>query len=527
MKKLRRLCAPINRKFLLAASLSGIALAMSVGLLGTSAWLISMASMQPPVLVLEVAIVSVRFFGLARGFFRYYGRLQEHGLVLNLQTKVRSALYAGFERHLPAEFFGIKRGALLYRTVTDSETVLDLWIRILSPWLASVISGAAGVGIIFYLLPKAGIIIGAIFITTVTIAPFFSYQLSRSEEKSEVQENLLAILISTFDSLPESIIFNRTEDARARVSALQSKLDEVERSSSTSAGLGDALMQFSTGLTVMLGLLFAANAFTHHNIAGVNVAVITLLPLAIFDGTTGLSAAFAELSSILASAKRIESGLTDATESEQGTPVNHIDSLHVSDFLPFHLQGKIQPISFTGTSAKPIIICAPSGAGKSSIVHALAGLSQFQGSIEVDGAEVAALTPELLTVGLQEDHLFQSSIRENLRIAREGLGDREIMQMMEVVELAELINSLPQGLDTHIGPFGHNFSGGERQRLKLARVLLRHTPIFILDEPFEYLDSRQARRIAKRVVAILSSKILIIVSHLDLEIDGEHLHLSK
>ena len=145
----------------------------------------------------------------------------------------------------------------------------------------------------------------------------------------------------------------------------------------------------------------------------------------------------------------------------------------------------------------------------------------------MDGAEVAALTPELLTVGLQEDHLFQSSIRENLRIAREGLGDREIMQMMEVVELAELINSLPQGLDTHIGPFGHNFSGGERQRLKLARVLLRHTPIFILDEPFEYLDSRQARRIAKRVVAILSSKILIIVSHLDLEIDGEHLHLSK
>ncbi len=527
MKKLRRLSSAINGRFLVAASLSGIALAMSVGLLGTSAWLISMASMQPPVLVLEVAIVAVRFFGLSRGFFRYYGRLQEHGLVLNLQTKIRSALYAGFERHLPAEFFGVQRGALLYRTVTDTETVLDLWIRAISPWLSALISGVSGVGIIYFLLPSAGIVIGAIFITSVTVAPWIAYQLSRSEEKSEVQESLLATLISTFDSLPESIIFNRTDEARARVSALQSKLSGVERRSSMSAGIGDFLFQLSTGVSVIIGLYFAADGFAHHRLAGVNVAVIALLPLAIFDGATGLSIAFAELSAILSSANRIDQGISDLIEDIPIQPLNHVDSFSVSGFIPSHLMGKIQPITFTATSERAIIISAPSGVGKSSIVHSLCGLAPFSGELSVDGEVLQELTPELVTVGLQGDHLFQSSIRENLRIAREDLGDREIMQMLEVVELADLVHSLPDGLDTHIGPFGHNFSGGERQRLKLARVLLRHTPIFILDEPFEYLDALQARRIAKRVLTILTSKILIIVSHIDLEIDGEHLHLSK
>lgn len=528
MKKIIALSRTTNPKFLLAAASSGIAFAMSVGLIGTSAWLISMASMKPPVLVLEVAIVSVRFFGLSRGFFRYFGRIQEHASVLKLQTKLRSHLYQSFELKLPSEFFGIQRGSLLHTMVGDTETVLDLWIRVASPWISALISGVAGLGIIYYLLPSAGLALSAIFIVTITACPWFSYRLSSNEGKADKQEELVASLISTFDSLPESIVFNRVEGITAKVEGLQNELNALESKSSSGAALGDFLITAATGLSVVLALFFASRGFMDHNLAGVNVAVIALLPLAIFDGLTGLPMAFSQLPALVTSADRLNT-LISVMEVKPEVMQDHhsLDAtLEVQNFLPAHLRGKIEPLNFTAASGQTLLISGKSGIGKSSIVHSLAGLSEFDGEILLNGSHIAALPADIATIGLQVDHLFQSSIRENLRIAREGISDREMEQMLEIVELNDLIASLPDGLDTHIGAYGHNFSGGERQRLKLARALLRHTPIFILDEPFEFLDLLQAKRIAKRVSTILTTKTVIIISHIDLGLAGEVLRLN-
>ena len=120
----------------------------------------------------------------------------------------------------------------------------------------------------------------------------------------------------------------------------------------------------------------------------------------------------------------------------------------------------------------------------------------------------------------RSDYLFNSSIRENLRIANQSASDEQLLAALADVELEGLIRSLPQGLDTHIGAYGYNFSGGEKQRIRLARVLLRNTPIYLLDEPFEFLDSSQAQRISQVLLDRLQDKLLIIVSHQ--EISGIH-----
>jgi ABC-type transport system involved in cytochrome bd biosynthesis fused ATPase/permease subunit len=126
---------------------------------------------------------------------------------------------------------------------------------------------------------------------------------------------------------------------------------------------------------------------------------------------------------------------------------------------------------------------------------------------------------------LQDDYLFGTSIRENLKIGNPIAEDDQLQEVLELVELWDFVNALPDGLDTMIGSLGFNFSGGEKQRMKLARVLLRQTPIFILDEPYEFLDVHQVDRISERVAMRLASRALIIVSHLPLQIRAQTISL--
>ena len=150
----------------------------------------------------------------------------------------------------------------------------------------------------------------------------------------------------------------------------------------------------------------------------------------------------------------------------------------------------------------------------------------FEGKILINGRPITMHDRTLISTLLQDDYLFQTSIRENLKIANPSAADEQIHEVLRIVELTELINQLSYGIDTMIGPLGHNFSGGEKQRLRLARVLLRSTPIVILDEPFEFLDYAQVQRLAKAISEFLNGKTLIIVSHLALEIPGSVISLS-
>jgi ATP-binding cassette subfamily C protein CydD len=162
-----------------------------------------------------------------------------------------------------------------------------------------------------------------------------------------------------------------------------------------------------------------------------------------------------------------------------------------------------------------------SGSGKSSLINCLLGFLPYEGSIKIDGIEAREVSLESIslniTVLLQNDYLFNSSIRENLRIANQSASDEQLLAALDDVELKDLISSLPKGLNTHIGPYGYNFSGGEKQRIRLARVLLRDTPIYLLDEPFEFLDSEQANRLSNLLLERFKNRVVVIISHLEIE----------
>lgn len=517
MRRVLQAYKPHRLEMASAVLLGGCSLGAAVGLLATSAWLISMASTQPPVLVLEVAIVSVRFFGLSRGALKYASRILEHNSALKIQTGLRVRIYQRFSRLLPSDFAQLHRGNLLSQIMNDVELAQDLWLRIVSPWIAALISGVAGITIIHWLLPDAGKVIGLIFLASTFLIPFFSTISSSKSDTRTYEGELFDQIMQISESAPESLIFNYDRELLDQIQNAQQKIANVESRNSKRSGFASGTYFIALGLSVIAALWFGTRAVATHHLAGINIAVITLLPLAIFDGLSSLPGAFSQLRQVLGAISHLEPMLENIPEL-QDTEVEQPQTctLELIELQPIIEGARTRSISASVHQGEVLLITGKSGAGKSSIVNALLGFLPYEGNILLNSAELKAGDLSLFSTLLQDDYLFGTSIRENLKIGNPAASDEELWEVLRSVEIDKFVIGLPEGLDTMVGPLGFNFSGGEKQRLKLARLLLRDTPIFILDEPFEFLDAQMVERIARKVIELLSTRTVIIVSHLPL-----------
>ena len=519
MKNLRRYLRTQTNLMLFSGFIGGLSSAMAVGLLATSAWLISMASMRPPILVLEVAIVAVRFFGLSRGALRYVSRLIEHKAALTTISNLRIGIYLSLERKVSKYFSLLSRGGLLRRLVSDTETAQDLWLRLANPWLGAIVSGVCGIGIVDFVLPKLAVVIAGIFAITIFFVPLLALRWESSQQ--EIEESVFDSVVQACDSIQESLIFGYQENVRGEIDEAQRALSRIDIRSGISTGFAVFVHTISIGASVVISAAFATKALQSGEIAGVNVAVLILLPLVIFDGLTGLPAAFSRAGNIFASAKSTdvllaeEPGIRETNSAQLPESDNY--QIVFDQVVPSLENTNLVPFSGVADQGTTLVLRGKSGSGKSSIVHALLGFLPYEGSITINGVEASLIPSEEriahFSVLLQQDHLFATSIRENMKIANPLVSDQEIMEAFKTVELYELMSEV--GLDTHIGSYGHNFSGGERQRIKLARALLHSGQVLILDEPFEFLDFTQVTRIAARLNELAKSKTMIVVSHLE------------
>ncbi|MFS0695902.1 thiol reductant ABC exporter subunit CydD [Streptomyces nitrosporeus] len=527
LARVREAAGAERGKLGLALLLGSLAVGSSVGLMAVSGWLISRASEHPPVMYLMVAVTATRAFGIGRAVFRYAERLVSHDTVLRMLAELRVAVFRGLERVAPAGLRTSRRGDLLTRLVQDVDALQDYWLRWLLPVGTAVVVGAGAVGFTGWLLPEAGAVLAVGLLLAGVGVPALSGACARHAERrlAPARAALSVRITDLLGGTAELTVAGALPERQRQVREADTVLTRIASRAATATALGGGLSALICGLSVVAAAAVALPAVREGRLAGVELAVIVLTPLAAFEAVTGLPLAVQYRRRIERSAERVFDVL------DAPLPVHEPAEPAEAPASPFPLvlgglsaryegagRDALDGVGLTLTPGRRVAVVGASGSGKTTLAQVLLRfLDARAGTYSLGGVEASALDGDTVRgfVGLcaQDAHVFDSSVRENLRLARPDATDGELDDALRRARLLEWVRSLPDGIDTLVGEHGARLSGGQRQRLALARALLAGFPVLVLDEPAEHLDLATADALTADLLDATRGRATVLITH--------------
>jgi ATP-binding cassette subfamily C protein CydC len=524
---------PVTGRMLLAVAAGVAAAGAAIGLTATSAWLISRAAERPPVLYLMVAVTGVRAFGVSRGALRYAERLASHDAAFRVLSRLRSRAYARLEVLAPAGLAEFRSGDLLSRLVDDVDGLADLWLRVLLPYLIAGIAAGVAVAAIWLLVPAAAAALGASVLFVAFVVPVFTVTVARRGERriSGARGELAAATLDVLEGAPEMLVAGATEARLVELASIDESLAVAESRTAAGAGLGALLSGLASGAAVWLGLVAGIAALRAGAIEGVALAVVALTPIAVHEAVAGLVPASQHLPGLAAMAGRLLDVISrpdpvrEPDQEEAESLPQGPYGLRCRGLRARYVATGPDALILPGVDLQPggrLLVTGPSGSGKSTFAAVLVRfLEPSAGSVELVGpdrsVDIRRLAGDdvrrVICLCAQDPHIFDTSVAENVRLARPGATDDEVSAALSAAQLAPWIGSLPDGLATLVGEHGARLSGGQRQRLSLARALLADAPIIVFDEPTEHLDDATASALTADLLTATAGRTIVMITH--------------
>ncbi len=508
----------------------------AVALLATSGFLLARASLHPNIVAISVAVVAVRGLSVGRGVFRYVERLAGHDAAFRVLADVRVRVYRQLARLAPAGLAEFRSGDLLARLVSDVDATQDLFLRGLAPPLTAAVVGAGAAGAVLLILAPAGLVLAAGLLLAGLAVSWLAAARARQAGRrtAPARGQLTARVTDLLAGSADLHAAGAQDSALAAADAADHELTRLARGTAAGAALGSGLSQAVAGLTLWGVLLLGVAAVGGGTLTRVPLAVITLTALAAFEAVIALPAAALQLGQARASAVRVGAVL-DAPDPVAGpavprplpSPALDGGSLRVSLRAAQVRYQPDGPLAIDGVdldlaAGQRVALLGPSGSGKSTVAAVLFRFIDLAGgTATLDGADLASYAPAdvrtVISGCAQDPHLFDTTIAGNIRLARPGASQEELDGVAARVRLLTWIRSLPAGWDTMVGPGGTAVSGGERQRIALARALLADPPLLILDEPTAHLDPDNRRALTADLLAATEGRATLLITH---DLDG-------
>jgi ATP-binding cassette subfamily C protein CydC len=535
MKVLIRLLGflrPFLGEVLLSILLGVATIAAGIGLLGTSVYLIASAALHPSIAELQVAIVGVRFFGISRAALRYGERLVSHSVNLRLVSSLRSWFFEQLEKNDQKKNAAYQSGDLLDRVLHNLETLEEFYVRVLSPFIIFAVITTGVCLFIGHYRTILGWVLAAGLIITGLFLPVLSILISQRASRLVTRQysTLSAAVVESLDGLEELTAFGSNRFILERNLSLTKDISRTKNDVFMLGGLNSGLAVLVSGLTLLGLIWFSIPLIQDGFLTGILLAVVIQIAMASFEAANSLPTAAQQLTQSISAGKNLfEVGADNKQDPIKSTndPLENPVILQVNHVGYYAEQGgfMLQDISFDLLRGKKIALVGASGAGKSSLVELiLKFMRPKEGSITFDKVDISAFDDETVRsqfgVMGQGEYLFNSNLRENLILAKAGVSDEQLLDLLKKVGLMNWFVMMPQGLNTWLGNHGASISGGEYQRLMLARLILQKRPFLILDEPLINFDIKIKKDVLNILLTEMPSCGLLWISH-------EYLYMEK
>ncbi len=533
-----------------------LAFVFAGALMFTSGYMISLAATLPlTVLALHLPSLFVRIFGLGKPILQYVERLASHDWVLRMTSELRRKLYETIERRSSALRSQRRFGEALGLLSEDIGHIQDLYLRTILPiasaWLLYLV---AIIALGFFTVPVAcamALMLGvALFVMPLVSVCANGARLMRAK----------AITSKLYDDLSDNVLgvsdwvfSGRSDDYLGRYKNLQKEARRIDAAIKRHNRVRDVLLQVLFGLCAVVLLLWASATFaSQESASGLALSLASLgnenapayaanwiaaFVLCFFPLIEAFSPVPTAALGIVTHSNAVANLNEYSRESMQERTVPFASAApsaeHGSangDSRPCDIRFENVTFSYPGTN-RPVLrnlslaiphggvvaVLGRSGAGKSTFTSLLRGEGApdsgriFVGDTDTACQEFSAM--RLVGVIQQNPHIFNQSLRENLLIGKGNATDDELWDALERVGLRPRAEQLPNGLDTVIDESGKSFSGGERHRIALARILLSKPAIVILDEPFAGLDPATEQALLETMLSALEGSTVLLITH--------------
>ncbi|MDF7626415.1 thiol reductant ABC exporter subunit CydC [Lactobacillaceae bacterium L1_55_11] len=494
----------------------------AAALMFVSGFLISRAAQRPSnILLIYVPIVLTRGFGIARPVFRYVERLVSHNWVLRIVSLARQRLYQSAASTASSIRSRLQTGQVLSLLADDLDQLQNLYLRTLFPIGAGImlyLGSSIGIGVLNWHFMLVWILVLAFILILV---PIFSFKMNRAkvQDQKELQSQLYTEATDAILGMQDWVLSGRQADLVKEQGRVMTALAGVKYKAMRFGWWRDFTIQGATVILMVLVLIWSDQQFKTDFIAINYIAAFTLAIIPLVDTFLSVNQGVGEASFYEDSITRLND-LPPVKPAESAIKLPTDSTIHfdqVSFAYPGDDKTVIKDLSFAVQPGEKLALLGRSGAGKTTILKLLAGdVVPSSGQVTIGDVAPSDLNDQLsevVSVLDQHTYLFDTTILNNIRMGNVKATDEQVKTAVKQAGLADLIESLPDGYQTMMLEAGQRFSGGERQRVALARVLLQDAPIVVLDEPTVSLDPKTEYEVLNQMFSALADRTIVWVTH--------------
>ncbi len=470
-----------------------------------------------------------------RGILHYAEQYCNHFIAFKLLAIIRHKVFSSLRKLCPAKLEGKDKGNLISIITTDIELLEVFYAHTISPIAIATLTSLIMVIFIGHYHWLAGLLALVAYLIVGVAIPMWNGKRG-SQKGMEFRTGfgeLNSFVLDSLRGLDETIQYGQGEKRK----------EQMTRCSKNLAGMQEALSKMEgsqrsyTNMVILLSsfgmLALTMWLYTKGKVGFEGILTCTIAMMGSFGPVVALSSLSNNLNQTLASGERVLSLLEEVplvkeiSDSDNEASHTFSSDSHDSEFAGAEASSvtfayneetilddyslKVKPGMITG-------IHGASGSGKSTLLKLLMRFWDVnKGSVSVDGENVRKIPTRHLrdmeSYVTQETHVFHDSIANNIAIAKHGASKEEIMEAAKKASLHDFIMTLPNGYDTEVGELGDTLSGGEKQRIGIARAFLHDAPMILMDEPTSNLDSLNEGIVLKSLKESAEKKTVVLVSH--------------